>query len=173
MPIVPSIVVSQSALTPNEISITDNSTGSDVLITSRRVYIQTAQGTYLVETGTTTNYEVWAYASATIALDVLTQDECVNIVVQWLSAANAVLYTYENQYALAEYNKQFLVYLVQAQGLKPGIVQDNNYSGNVGVFWTNIIAGINQVEFGAEISGGQNCFNRATNMRLNQSLYFS
>ena len=172
MPIVPSIAVSQSALTPNEITITDDSTGSDVLISVRRLYIQTAQGTYLVESGTTTDYTVWAYADASITLDILTQDECVNILVQWLSAANAVLYTYENQYALAEYNKQFLVYLVQAQGLTPGIVQDSNYSGNVGIFWTNIIAGINQVEFGAEIAGGQNCFNRATNMRLNQSNYF-
>ncbi len=172
MPLTPSISVAQSALTPNEISITDNSTGSDAAIDHRRLYIQTASGGYLVEEGTTTDYELWDYAQDTIALDVLDQDECVNIVVQWLSAANAVLYTYENQYALAEYNKQFLVYLVQAQGLIPGIVQDNNYSGNVGLFWTNIIAGINQVEFGAEIAGGQNCFNRATEMRLNESKYF-
>lgn len=172
MALSPSIAVSQSALTPNEITIVDDSSGSDVLISSRRVFIQTAAGTYLVESGTVTDYEVWSYATDTITLDVLTQDECVNILVQWLSAANAVLYTYENQYALAEYNKQFLVYLVQAQGLTPGIVQDSNYSGNVGIFWTNIIAGINQVEFGAEIAGGQNCFNRATYMRLNQSNYF-
>jgi len=172
MPIIPSIAVSQSALTPNEITIVDDSTGSDILITQRRVYIQTASGAYLVESGTTTDYEVWAYASSSITLDVLTQDECVNILVQWLSAADAVLYTYENQYALSEYNKQFLVYLVQAQGLTPGIVQDSNYAGNVGLFWTNIIAGINQVEFGAEIAGGQNCFSRATYMRLNQQFFF-
>lgn len=172
MPIVPSIAVSQSALTPNEITITDDSTGSDILIVSRRLYIQTAQGTYLVESGTITDYTVWAYADASITLDILTQDECVNILCQWLDASNVVLYTFEDQYALAEYNKQFLVYLVSAQGLTPGIVQDSNYSGNVGTFWTNIIAGTNQVVFGADIAGGQNCFNRATFMRLNQAEYF-
>lgn len=172
MPFVPSISVSQSAETPNELTITDNSTGSDGAISVRRVYIQTATGEYLVESGTTTDYEVWAYADSSITLDVLTEDQCVNILVQWLNSSNVVLYSYENQYALSEYNKQFLVTLVAAQGLTPGIVQDSNYSGNIAIFWTNIIAGINQVEFAADIAGGQNCFNRATNMRLQENLYF-
>lgn len=172
MPIVPSISVSQSAATPSDVTITDTSTGSDAAISARRVYIQTATGTYLVESGTTTDYEVWPYADASITLDVLTQDECVNILVQWLNVSNSVLYSYENQYALSEYNKQFLVYLVSNQGLTPGIVQDTNYSGNIAIFWTNIIAGINQVEFGDDIAGGQNCFNRATFMRQNESMFF-
>lgn len=172
MPLSPSIAVSQSALTPSNITIVDDSSGSDGAIASRRVYIQTATGTYLIESGTTTDYEVWAYADASITLDVLTQDECVNILVQWLNSGGSVLYSYENQYALAEYNKQFLATLVAAQGLTPGIVQDTNYSGNIAIFWTNIIAGINQVEFAGDIAGGQDCFNRATFMRLNQSMYF-
>jgi len=172
MPIVPSIAVSQLAATPQNITITDDSTGSDAAISVRRVYIQTAQATYLVESGTTTDYEIWLYANSSITLDVLTQDECVDITVQWLNSSNVVLYTYQNQYPLSEYNKQFLVGLVAAQGLTPGIVQDTNYSGNIATFWTNIIAGINQVEFAADISGGQNCFDRATYMRVNQANYF-
>ena len=52
MPIVPSIAVSQLTATPQNITITDNSTGSDVAIFVRRVYIQTAIGTYLVQSGT-------------------------------------------------------------------------------------------------------------------------
>lgn len=172
MPIVPSIAVSQLAATPQNITINDDSTGSDILISVRRVYIQTAQATYLVESGTTTDYEVWAYATDSITLDVLTEDQCVSITVQWLNSSNVVLYTYTNQYPLAEYNKQFLVALVAAQGLTPGIVQDTNYSGNIATFWTNIIAGINQVEFAADIAGGQNCFDRATYMRTNQQNFF-
>lgn len=168
----PSIVVSQSALTPSNVTILDDSAGSDGAITKRRVYVQNAQGTYLVPSGTTTDYTQWALVDTSIVLNILTQDECVNIIVQWLSVTNVVLYTYENQYALSEYNKQFLVYLVSAQGLTPGVVQDSNYSGNIAVFWTNVIAGINQVEFAADIAGGQACFNRATFMRLNQANYF-
>lgn len=172
MPIVPSIAVSQLAATPSNITITDNSTGADAAISYRKVYIQTAIGTYLVETGTTTDYEVWDYANSSITLDVLPTDQCVNILVQWLNVSNVVLYTYENQYAFAEYNKQFLVSLVSAQGLTPGIVQDGNYSGNMSLFWVNIQAGINQVEFAADIQGGQAMFEQATYLRLNANLYF-
>lgn len=172
MSFTPSIQVSQSALTPNIVTVTDNSVGSDGAISQRRVYVQTAQGTYLVPSGTSTSYTQWALANLSIALNILTEDQCVNIIVQWLNVSNAVLYSYENQYALSEYNKQFLIYLVAAQGLTPGIVQDSNYSGSIATFWTNIIAGINQVEFAADIGGGQNCFSRSTFMRLNQQNFF-
>lgn len=172
MPFVPSISVSQLAATPQNITLTDNSTGSDAAISVRRVYIQTAIATYLVESGTTTDYEVWSYSTDNITLDVLTTDQCVNIIVQWLNVSNVVLYSYENQYPLAEYNKQFLVYLVSAQGLTPGIVQDSNYNGNMATFWVYITAGINQVDFAADIQGGQAMFEQATFMRLNQSKYF-
>lgn len=172
MALSPSIVVTQSALTPSNVTILDNSSGSDSAITQRRVYVQTADATYLVPSGTTTDYTEWVYSAPSITLNILSQDECVNIIVQWLNSSNAVLYTYTQQYPLAEFNKQFLAYLVAAQGLTPGIIQDQNYSGNIAIFWTNIIAGINQVEFAADIAGGQNCFNRATYMRINQQLFF-
>ncbi len=172
MSFTPSIQVSQSALTPNIVTVLDNSSGSDGAISQRRVYVQTAQATYLVPSGTSTDYTQWAIANASIALNILTEDQCVNIIVQWLNVSNTVLYSYENQYALSEYNKQFLVYLVASQGLTPGIVQDSNYSGSIATFWTNVIAGINQVEFAADIAGGQNCFSRATFMRLNQANFF-
>lgn len=172
MAFVPSISVSQLAATPNIVSVTDDSTGSDIAIVSRVIYVQTASGSYLVPSGTTTDFTAWALVLTTIPLDILTQDECVNIITNWLDINGATLYTYENQYPLAEYNKQFLAYLVAASGLTPGIVQDSNYSGNIAVFWTNVVAGINQVNFARDISGGQSCFNRATYMRLNQSLYF-
>lgn len=172
MSFTPSIAVTQSALTPNIVTVVDDSAGSDGAITQRRVFVQTANGDYLVPSGTTTDYTQWALADSSIALNILTQDECVNILVQWLNVSDAVLYTYEDTYALSEYNKQFLVYLVSAQGLQPGVVQDSNYSGNIALFWTNIIAGINQVVFGSDIAGGQNCFNRATQMRLHEGDYF-
>lgn len=172
MAFIPSIQVSQSALTPAVITVLDNSTGTDAAIASRRISVQDANGNYLVVAGTTTTYNPWPLINLSITLNILKQDECVNIINEWLDASNIVLYTYENQYPLAEFNKQFLVYLVQLQGLTPGIVQDSNYSGNIAVFWANIIAGINQVNFGADIGGGQNCFNRATNMRLKEADFF-
>lgn len=169
----PLISVTQSSETPSNITVIDVSTGTaDPAVTQRRLFIQTAQGTYLVPTGTSTDYISWALVNEFITVNVLTEDTCVNIIVQWLNVSNVVLYEYENQYALAEYNKQFLVYLVSAQGLTPGVVQDSSYSGSMATFWVNIIAGINQVTFGDDIAGGQASFNRATEMRLNQAKFF-
>jgi len=172
MAFVPSISVSQLAATPQNVTFTDNSTGADAAIVSRKLTIQTAASTYLVPSGTSTNYISWALANTSITVDILTEDQCVNVLCEWLDINGATLYTYENQYPLAEYNKQFLVALVSAQGLTPGIVQDVSYSGAMATFWVNIVSGINQVDFAADISGGQNAFNRATYMRLNQQLFF-
>lgn len=171
MAISPSFTVSQSGLTPGSFTVTDTSTGDYDTIVARRVYVIDAFGNYLTGNGTI-NYDSWALANASITLNVLTEDLGVNILVEWIDVVNAIVDSLNNNYPLPEFNQQFLYYLVQQQGLTPGIYQDTNYSGNIAVFWTNIIAGINAVVYGNDIAACQNCFSRATQMRLNQSLYF-
>jgi len=166
-----SILVSQSASTPSSLTVTDNSTGLSGTITQRRVYVSNAYGEFLTGDGVV-NYTEWALAEASIVLDILTEDIGALIKVEWLNVSNVVVDEVENTYPLAEYNQQFLYYLLGLQGLTPGVYQDSNYSGNIAIFWTNIIAGINAVEYGNDIAAGQNCFNRATEMRNNQNLYF-
>ena len=166
-----SILVSQSASTPSSLTVTDNSTGLSGTITQRRVYVSNAYGEFLTGNGVV-NYTEWALAEASIVLDILTEDIGALIKVEWLNVSNVVVAEVENTYPLAEYNQQFLYYLLGLQGLTPGVYQDSNYSGNIAIFWTNIIAGINAVEYGNDIAAGQNCFNRATEMRNNQNLYF-
>ena len=166
-----SILVSQSASTPSSLTVTDNSTGLSGTITQRRVYVSNAYGEFLTGDGVV-NYTEWALAEASIVLDILTEDIGALIKVEWLNVSNVVVDEVENTYPLAEYNKQFLYYLAGLQGLTPGVYQDSNYSGNVAIFWTNIIAGINAVEYGNDIAACQNCFNRATQMRLEQNFYF-
>lgn len=172
MPITPAFSVSQSGLTPNIITVDDDSTGSDGAISARRIYFQTTYGTYLVTTGTVTDYIVWAYADSEESFDVLTEDYALSITVQWVNSGGTVLYTLTQVYCFPQYNKNFFYYLVQNQALTPTILQDNNYSSNMAVYWTNIIGAINAVEVGADIAASQNCLNRATNMMLNQNIYF-
>jgi hypothetical protein len=164
--------VSQVALNPALVFISDDSTGTDAAITSRRAYVQTSLGTYLVESGVTTDYNAWALGVSPLELDILSEDTAVSITIQWLNVSNAVLYTKTQSYCLAYYNKQFLYELVQAQALTPNILQDANYNSNVATFWTTIIGAINSVEFGADIAAAQASLNRGTEMRLNQSKYF-
>lgn len=173
MPITPSISVSQSALAPNLITVEDTSTGSDGAIASRRIFFQTPFGTYLVESGTTTDYEVWSYADASETFDVLNQDWALAITVQWLDSGNAVLYTLTQVYCFNQYNRQFYYYLWQQMALTYKIIADGVYFNALAAYWQNIIGAEKAVEIGADIAASQACLDRATNMKENQSIFFN
>ena len=168
----PAFTVAQSALSPSNVLISDTTVGPDPTITQRRVYVQTATGSYLVPTGTTTDYIVWSYSLPSITLDILTTDQAVAITVQWLDVSNTVVDTLTQEDCLAEYNKQFLVYLGQLQAVTPGILQDSNYATNLTVYYAYIVYAIKMVEIGADIASSQNLLNKATFMMQNQNSFF-
>lgn len=170
MAITASFSVSQNVIYPNIVIATDTSTGSDVNITSRRIYVQNSVGDYLVPSGTTTDYTQWSYANSSISLDILTSDAAVSITVQWLDVSNVVLYTSTETYCLALYNKQFLYELVQ--GMQPSITLDTNYNPNIANLWVAILSAENAVEVGGDITASQAALDRATFLRLQQNLYF-
>lgn len=167
----PAFTVSQSSTTPASLTVNDTSTGSDAAIFSRRVYVSQSDGTYLTGNGTV-NYTSWALVDSSITLNILTQDIGASITVEWLDVSGNVRYSSNSTFPLSEFNKQFLYYLVQQQGLTPSIVQDTNYSSNLSVFYVNIVAGINAVTYGNDISACQDCFTRSTCMRLNENNFF-
>lgn len=172
MPLTPSISVSQSSLAPNLITVTDTSTGSDASIAARRISFQTPQGTYLVETGTSTTYEIWPYADSSDTFNVLRKDYALSITVLWVDADGDTLYTYTQVYPFAQYNKQFAVQLGDLQALAPRTTMNSNYAYNMAIYWMNIVYGENMVSIAADISNAQNFFDQATEMRENQSIYF-
>jgi len=55
MPFTQNFAASQVISTPNLLILDDTSTGSDAAITTRRVYMQKSDGTYLVESGSVSN----------------------------------------------------------------------------------------------------------------------
>ena len=59
-----SFSVSQSAVTPSDVTITDTSTGLSGTITQRRVFVSQSDGTYLTGDGTV-DYDAWALADTT------------------------------------------------------------------------------------------------------------
>lgn len=168
----PNFSVSQTIGAPSIIILTDTSTGSDVGITQRRVYLQLSDNTYLVPTGTTTNYIVWNYADSSIEIDVLNQDEAVSITVQWLSVTNVVLYSKKNLALFSMYNKIFFSGLQGRQASTPNITQDENYYTNRSILWGHIVSAMNAVEIGIDIYGAQNSIDKATYMINNQSEFF-
>lgn len=174
MPLTPNIIVEQSAISPANITLVDDSSGSDGAIASRKVSFQNSQGQYLTTAGTfnTPTYEAWSYADASDTWAILSEDMALFISVFWLNGAGATLYTFNDYYALTKYNKNFAVYLGQQQALSPSIIQDTNYQSNWNTFWGYITQSIVMIEEAADISNSQNLMNKATYMRQNQQLYF-
>jgi len=166
-----SFSVSQSALSPSVITLTDTSTGSDGSITSRVVYVSDSDGTYLTGDGTV-DYDVWDWADASIDLDILTESTAASIRVDWLNSVDTILYTVTDQYCLAQYAKNFAYYLVQQLAQTFNIIQDTSYFSNLAQLWTNIRGALNAVEVADDISAAQNCLNRCTEMETNQAKYF-
>lgn len=167
----PAFTVSQNPIVTERVTITDTSTSVTGTITKRRIFVSDSEGEYLTGNGTV-DYDNWDLADAAITLDILTGDLAANILVQWLDVNNVVIETLNNNYPLSQFGKSFFFYLIQLQGLTPGVYQDSNYSGNVALFWSNLVGGDNAVTFGNDLSGAQNCYNRTNEMRTNESIYF-
>lgn len=173
MPLTPNFTATQSLGVPTNIDLEDTSTGSDIAVTQRRVYIQLANGNYLVEAGVTTDYNVWSYSDSTISLDVLTEDSAVLITVQWLNVSNAVLYTKSAQYGFTLYNETFDYTLTQMLSGNPLLINDNGFWQKKSTFREKIDSGNNAVEFASDIFAAQQCYNSATEMRLDAATIFN
>ena len=167
----PLFSVSQSEITPQSFTVTDESTDIPGTVTQRRLYVQNAYGVYLSGDGTV-DYDEWPLANASITKSYLVEDTAANIKTDWLDINDDVVETLNINYPLSEFGKQFFFQLVSAQGLTLGIYQDSNYSGNLAIFWSNIVAGDNAVTYGNSLAAAQNCYNREIQMMQEQAKYF-
>ncbi len=163
---------SQNPLSPNIIVLTDTSSGVDASVTQRRVYCLNAAGEWVVESGTTTDFEAWAYAESTVSLNLLTEATALSVRVDWLDVSDAVLYTVSETFCFAEYLKQFSYYLAQMIAVTPPIIGSTNYETNLGKLWTSITGAINAIEVNNDIACSQNNLDRGTYMKVNQQKFF-
>ncbi len=170
MPLTPLFTVSQPNATT--IRITDVSTGDNPDITQRRVYLQQADGSYLVPTGTTTDYIEWNYLDASIDIDVLDTDYALLILVQWLNVGNTVLYSKSGLYGFTWYNEAFLLSLTKYQQNNPSILQDTNYFNNKSKMRELVDSGDQAIIEGNSITNAQENYEEASYLRLNQNLFF-
>lgn len=171
MPLSVSFTATQSVANPNQITLLDTSTGSDSSITVRRVYIQTAEGTYLTGDGTV-DYDLWPLPLATgITLDVLTEATAPNVRVDWMDNntivyTDTVLYDFDIQIYLA------LIGLTQTQLSSPAIVQDTNYYNNKIQLMVNVKDSETAVTYNDDIYLAQSSLDRANYIIDNSQDYF-
>lgn len=169
---IPNFTVAQTPSAPGVLKFTDTSTGDDMSIDDRRIYMVTYNNKFLVPAGTTTNYTVWDLIDSTINLDVLKEDIAVTVTVEWVDAFGNALYSKSVNYCFSEFNKQFFYYLIQLQAHNYNVIQDNYYWGNAGIYWTNIVGADNAIVIGNDLGASQACLNRANMMKANQEKYF-
>lgn len=172
MPLVENFTATQYVATPNLLVLDDTSTGSDSGVTVRYVYLQKADGSYLVEEGTTTNYEVWTLASGnTISLNVLDKDYALTITVEWRSNS-AVLYNKTVSYCFSTYAKIYNVKLSKAQVSSPSLLDRDNWLSTKCNLNTYIDAADDAVALGAGITIAQLSLNKAKFIIDNPKLVF-
>ena len=172
MALTPNFSISQSIGLPSYVNVTDTSTGSDVAITSRRVFFQDYLDNYLVQSGTTTNYELWAYADSSISLNLLTQATAVTCTVQWLDVNNVVLYTKTSTANLDLYDEQFLFNLAANESQQLLLLQDTDYLMNTFKLRLFVDNANNAIEIGNSVYTAQENLNKAQLLIDNEDLYF-
>jgi hypothetical protein len=172
MPISPSFTASQNSGTPNLIFLTDTSTGSDVTITKRRIYLLQSNGTYLVPTGTLTNYIDWALVDTTTSLNVLIQDTALSITVEWLTAANVVVANKTTSFAFTAYNETFYYGLTESQVANANLTASTNWYQTKMILRVELDSAYQAISFASDIFSAQAALNRATFISTNQSYFF-
>src|SRR3990167_179215 len=179
MPISVSFATNQVVGAPQNIVLTDNSTGSDASAASRRLFFETATGQWLTEAGLfdTETYTEWPIADGnTITLDVLDKDMALDITLKYVTSGGATVAEDTDLVGFTLYNETFYYALTQSQASQnqppPMIMQDTDYYNNKMKLRLEIDSGNNSIAYGNDITSAQNCYDRATFLVSNQNLFF-
>ena len=172
MAISPNFSASQNYGTPNIITLTDTSTGSDGTIAKRRVYLLQSNGQYLVPTGTTTNYIDWSLADTSISLDVLTQDTALSITVQWLTSGNVIVASKTTSYAFTAYNETFYYGLTEDQVANANLTSSTDWYQWKMILRVELDSANQAISFASDIFSAQAALNRATYISSNSNYFF-
>lgn len=157
---------------PSQILFTDTSTGSDAAIAARRIYLLDSDGEYNVVEGTATDYEVWAYASATKTLDLLLQDKAFVITVDWVNSAGTVLYTKTTLTGFLLYAKTYYINLIKSQSSRRKLIDHANFYTNEIKLLCSIQEATNAIDLAGDIGSAQAAMIRAKELIDNPSYFF-
>ncbi len=170
---VPNFSTSQTVGLPNKINFLDTSTGSDVTIVGRVIFMQLYDGSYIVQDGTTTDYELWPIADSTITLNVLEQDQAVNIIVNWVDINGDTVETKTILTGFTLYDETFDYGLTQMLAGNPLLINDNRFFYNKSKLRVYLDSGNNAITLASDITSAQLCYDEATLLRINSPYTFN
>ena len=172
MALTPSFSIYQTLGFPGTVNLQDTSTGTDVAVISRQVFLITSQATYLVPTGTTTNYIAWILSNASISINALTKDYSLQIVVNWLNVGGAVLYTASQVANFDMYNADFQYSLIYDEASGLASLNSTNWLMSRIKLMIALDDSNNAVTRASNIAAWQAVNERATFLRENKNLFY-
>lgn len=164
---------SVSSGAPSTPIFTDTSTGTNVLITQRRIFLLQADGTYLTGNGAI-NYDPWALADASISLDVLSQDTALLVTVQWLDVSNTVLYSKAIAFGFDAFGQNFFYGLTDGQVAitNPPITLSTNYYLNKVQFYCYLTSAAQAITYASDVTKAQIAYDLDQWMISNSNDFF-
>lgn len=173
MPLTVNFTLSQILGNPSGIVLNDTSTGTDVAVTQRRIYLQKYDGTYLVPSGTLTSYIAWPLGvSTSITINPLDKDYALSVLVQWLNVGNTVLYSKTILSVFNMYASTLDDFLISGQQANPSKINDTNYYLNRIKLRVAINDAINSISDMSDITNSQQACDRGNYFVDNQSNLF-
>lgn len=168
------ITATQSIAYPNLITLTNASVGTDITLTSLRVFIRNSQNQYLYpaqQVSASPVYTVWPYADGTFPMDVLTEATSPEITVQFM-AGTTVVYTFTDTFIFDLQDYVFGLGVLADQTGSPGVIQDLPYYNSFMQFIVNLFSAETSITSADDIYSSQNALNRNQLMMNNESYYF-
>lgn len=164
---------SQNLGFPSRIIFADTSQGTvDPLVTGRRIYLLDASGNYIVQSGTTTSYELWAIGLTTITLNCLLIDKALSVRVDWVNAGGVALYTKTVLTLYSLYAKTYYIALIKSQSSRPKLIDHANFYVNEIKLLCSIQEATNAVDLAGDISSAQAALTRAKSLVDHPSYFF-
>ena len=170
----PNFTATQNSGTPSYITLQDTSSGSDVSIVSRRIYMLQSDGTYLVPDGNSTDYVIWAIASSTISLQVLTQDTALSITVDWVDVNGDVVETKTTAYGFQAFGETFFYGLTKNEVpiTNPNVALSTNYYQNKLLLRVYLDSAEQAISFASDIYAAQVAYDSETFLIANANFNF-
>lgn len=173
MAIVANFSTAQPVGQPSQIIFVDTSTGSDGSIVQRRIYLRKSDGTFLVPSGTVTQYILWAYADATITVDVLDKDRGLEVTVEWNDMGGTALYSKTQDLGFTSFNEEFDYNLTQQLAGNPLNIDDDSFWQTKSDLRTAIDSGNQAIVNASDIVSAQQCYDKGTNLRIYSQYFFN
>jgi len=173
VPLTPNFSATESLSTLANVTFLDTSTGSDVGLTSRKIFVRLANGSWLTTAGesTTSASETWAIGDVSITLALLTQSTVANVTIQWLTGSS-VTYTKTTLTIWDLYDYVFAFGLIQSQTATPTIISDVSYYSKFFEFITNLWSAESAVTYGSDLYSSASALSKNQYLIDNANNYF-